>query len=250
MSNPQPAVVTTEGLQALIEALGRRGYRVVGPTVRDQAIIYDDIVGRSRTCRQAGPTSRMAGPTGSRRDDDALFGYAVGPHSWKKFLHPPRCSLWQAPNAATTASQVDSEPTQPTPPFAFIGVRSCELHAIAIQDRVFLGGPHVDPHYEARREGAFIVAVNCGAGRRHLFLRLDGHRAEGAKSGFDLALTELLDDDGHRVPGRGRAASRRRGARPTLPRRAADARRAGGRRRGRGADRSADGPADADGRHP
>jgi len=44
---------------------------------------------------------------------------------------------------------------------AFIGVRTCELHAIAIQDRVLLGGAYADPHYRARREEAFIVAVNC-----------------------------------------------------------------------------------------
>ena len=28
--------------------------------------------------------------------DEARFGYAVGPHSWKRFLFPPRVRLWQA----------------------------------------------------------------------------------------------------------------------------------------------------------
>ncbi|HZD54542.1 MAG TPA: hypothetical protein VE175_15950 [Woeseiaceae bacterium] len=46
--------------------------------------------------------------------------------------------------------------------FAFIGVRSCDIHAIAIEDRIFLKGAHVDPHYQARRSDAFIVAINCG----------------------------------------------------------------------------------------
>jgi hypothetical protein len=56
--------------------------------------------------------------------------------------------------------------SEPTGRFAFIGARSCDLHAIAIQDRVFLAGDRVDPIYAARREGVFIVAVNCGqAGR-------------------------------------------------------------------------------------
>ncbi len=40
-------------------------------------------------------------------------------------------------------------------------MRSCELHAIAIQDRVLMEGAYPDPAYVARREGAFIVAVNC-----------------------------------------------------------------------------------------
>ena len=47
-------------------------------------------------------------------------------------------------------------------PLAFIGVRACELHAIAIQDRVFVEGPYLDRNYQRRRDHAFIVAVNCG----------------------------------------------------------------------------------------
>ncbi len=48
----------------------------------------------------------------------------------------------------------DDEP----PRYAFLGVRPCDLRAIAIQDRV-LGQP--GSRYAARRARAFIVAVNC-----------------------------------------------------------------------------------------
>ena len=76
-------------------------------------------------------------------------------------------------------------------------MRSCDLHAIAVQDRTFLEGSWVDRDYRARREGAFIVAVNCGqAGGTCFCVSMDtGPRAD---AGFDLALTELLDDGGHR----------------------------------------------------
>ena len=94
-----------------------------------------------------------------RRDDDALFGYAVGPHSWKKFLLPPVQRSVARRAQRRRALRIVPEPASTR--FAFIGVRACELHAIAIQDRVFLEGAYVDPHYRARREGAFIVAVNC-----------------------------------------------------------------------------------------
>ena len=39
----QPAMVETEGLQRLIEVLVDRGYRVVGPTLRDNAIVLAEL---------------------------------------------------------------------------------------------------------------------------------------------------------------------------------------------------------------
>jgi ferredoxin len=85
-----------------------------------------------------------------------------------------------------------------TPPkYAFIGVRSCDLHAIEIQDRVFMGDRHVDHDYEARRRDAFIVAVNCAKAGGTCFCVSMG-TGPRAESGFDLALTELLDAGGHR----------------------------------------------------
>src|SRR5262245_14358717 len=33
---------------------------------------------------------------------------------------------------------------------------------MAIQDKVFLAGAHVDPTYTVRREPVFVVAINCG----------------------------------------------------------------------------------------
>lgn len=192
--NSAQFVLTTDGLQTLLEVLKQRGYRVVGPTVHDQAIIYDDIhslddLPRGWTDEQDGGHYRL-----TQRHDEALFGYAVGPHSWKKYLHPPLLRLWQAERDAggihITAAPVPDER------LAFIGVRACELHAIAIQDKVFLGGSHIDPHYQARRQGAFIIAVNCGQSGGTCFC-VSMNTGPKAPSGFDLALTEVLRADSH-----------------------------------------------------
>jgi ferredoxin len=177
--------------QSLLDALATRGYRIVGPTVRDGAIVYDEIHAvpdfpQGWTDRQDGGTYRM-----ERRGDAALFGYAVGPHSWKKFLFPPRTRLWRAERRAQEFV-LRSEPIDATP-FAFFGVRSCELHALAIQDKVFL---ETDPLYRAHRERAFIVAVNCGQGGGTCFC-VSMHTGPRAESGFDLALTEILENGGH-----------------------------------------------------
>jgi ferredoxin len=192
MSSVQQAVLTVAGLQTLITALQRRGYRVVGPTVRDQAIVYDDIssiadLPRGWTDDQDGGRYRLA-----RRKDNALFGYAVGPQSWKRFLHPPVQRLWRSERSADGVKVVPEAPAAER--LAFIGVRACELHAIAIQDRVFLEGPYVDPHYRARREGTFIVALNCGTAGGTCFC-VSMKTGPKATFGFDLSITEILTDD-------------------------------------------------------
>jgi len=69
-------------------------------------------------------------------------------------------------------------------------VRSCDLHALEIQDRVFLNGPYVDPHYKARREQLFVVAVNCRRAATTCFCHSMG-TGPAVTRGFDLALTEF-----------------------------------------------------------
>jgi len=189
MEKMERVALAVDALAALMRELEDRGYRVVGPTVRDQAIVYDDIASladlpQGWTDEQDGGRYRLV-----RRGDDALFGYAVGPQSWKKFLYPPVLRLWETAYQGERVSVVPAEP--PAERFAFIGVRACELHAIAIQDRVLLGGPHVDPHYHARREGAFIVAVNCSVAGGTCFC-VSMKTGPKAEAGFDLALTEVV----------------------------------------------------------
>ncbi len=181
-------------LQQLFRLLAGNGYRVVGPTVRDGAIVYDDVASiedlpSGWTDEQDGGIYRL-----TRRKDEALFGYAVGPHSWKKFLHPPVIRLWRA-QREDNGFQVNQETDEP-PKFAFIGVRSCELHAIAVQDKVFLTEPHVDPIYQARRQNVFIVAVNCGQSGGTCFC-VSMNTGPKVTFGFDLALTEVVEGERH-----------------------------------------------------
>jgi sulfhydrogenase subunit beta (sulfur reductase) len=188
------ATVTRDDLQTLIDVLAE-SYDVIGPTVRDAAIVYDRIkyladFPAGWTDRQAPGRYRL-----ERRDDNALFGFTVGPQAWKRFLHPPVETLWTMRKDANGVL-VDSN-TGASPKLAFIGVRSCELHAIAIQDRVFSQGPYPDTAYTERRQRIFIVAVNCGQAGETCFC-VSMKTGPKAQSWFDLALTELIDGDGHR----------------------------------------------------
>ncbi len=188
------AVISLAGLKALIEALARERFSVLGPCVRNGAIVYDKInnledLPAGWTDEQEAGRYRL-----DRRNDGALFGYAVGPHSWKHTLHPPVQTLWTAQKTedgfAVTPGPIES------PKVAFLGVRACEIHAIAIQDRIFCDGPYLDEAYTARRQNAFIVAVNCGVAGGTCFC-VSMQTGPKAESGFDLALTELIDDGHH-----------------------------------------------------
>ncbi|PWB91117.1 sulfite reductase subunit A [Methylocystis sp. MitZ-2018] len=188
------AIITVEGLQDLLRAIRAGGYRPIAPTMQNQAIVYDDIesvddLPRGWTDEQDGGRYRLA-----RRDDDALFGYSVGPQSWKKFLHAPKLRLWTAERDGETAS-VTPEPS-PSDRLAFVGVRACEIRAIEIQDRVLVGDLYVDPHYKAVRERALIVAVNCGQAGGTCFC-VSMQAGPRVQQGFDIALTELLGGTEH-----------------------------------------------------
>lgn len=187
-------VVERRDFDSLFAALKDRGYRVVGPTVRDGALVYDEVT--SSEDLPAGYTDEQAPGTYRLRKGEgkALFGYTLGPQSWKRFLHPPSIRLWQAKRKGS-AFQVDEQKAEQSA-YAFLGVRSCELHAIEILDKVFLKGPIVDPSYAGRRKDLFIVAVNCTQAGGTCFCASmgTGPRADG---GFDLALTEFNDGSQH-----------------------------------------------------
>jgi sulfhydrogenase subunit beta (sulfur reductase) len=196
MDDPGACVIGPEALEELIAAIRSRGFRVLGPTVHEGAIVYDELAFAADlpigwTDSQDGGLYRL-----ERRADDARFGYAVGPHSWKQFLLPPHVRLWKAHRNGGGAFDVEEEPLDDRP-LAFFGVRSCELHAIEIQDHVLLGGRYADRDYAARRDGAFIVAVNCfqPGGTCFCVSMGTGPRAE---AGYDLALTEILEGE-HRL---------------------------------------------------
>ncbi len=178
-----------DGLQGVLDRLRRSHYRVVGPTVRDQAIVYEEIrkideLPQGWTDEQGPGTYRL-----KRRDDNALFGYVVGPHSWKKYLFPPRHKLWEADRKGKQFHVTPME--EDAPKYAFLGVRACELAAIAIQDKVYLQGDYVDPVYKARRDNALFIAVNCTQAGNTCFC-VSMNTGPKANTGYDLALTEIV----------------------------------------------------------
>ncbi len=178
----------------LFSLLQEDGYTVVGPTVRDQAIVYDELekvddLPIGITDEQLPGSYRI-----KKREDAAYFGYNVGPHSWKKYLFPPKRKLWEADRKEGKLT-VLKEPINPQK-MAFLGVRSCEIEAIFIQDKVFLEGAYVDPYYQSQRENVLVIAVNCTQAASTCFCR-SMETGPKAKRGYDLSLTEVVNDREH-----------------------------------------------------
>jgi sulfhydrogenase subunit beta (sulfur reductase) len=188
-------VIEPDAIDALIGALTDRGFEVIGPTVKQGAISYEPISGAGELPVGVGDEQEGGRYRLHQRDDQAMFGFNNGANSWKNHLFPPNLTILKGRRDDDGAIEF-SEPEDDRGPYAFIGVRSCDLAAIGIQDRIFIGDSFVNDDYAARREGAFIVAVNCSQAASTCFCTsMDtGPRAEG---GFDLALTEILDG-GHR----------------------------------------------------
>jgi ferredoxin len=177
--------IDTAQLQALIDTLRGSGYRTVGPRIADGSIVYADLASidqlpRGYIDRQDGGLYRL-----EKADGAGHFDYVVGPHSLKNFLFPPRETLLESirKNGTWQMTPAQIDPT----PLAVLGVRSCDLHALAIQDKVFMGGPYVDPGYKARRERLFLVAAaTCFCHSMNT--------GPAVNQAFDLALTEVDGD--------------------------------------------------------
>ncbi|MEU9842834.1 sulfite reductase subunit A, partial [Actinomadura sp. NPDC048032] len=154
-----PAALELRSLRPLCEALRRAGYTVIGPTVRDDAIVLAELDSADRLPHGWGVTLSAGAYRLRRREDGAAFAHAAGPQSWKPFLHRSKVKLWEADRTGDGFEVRDHAPEPAR--LALLGVRPCDLRAMAIQDRVLLGGRHVDPSYRARRHDNFVIAVNC-----------------------------------------------------------------------------------------
>ncbi len=199
-SMPNTLLISSDQLQTLIDGLRTQGYETMGPRLERGTIVYGPITSGSDLPagfrdEQEGGHYRLVPSDPSGLEAESFFRYVVGPYSWKRLLFPPRQRLWRA---RRSDGGFALEPAETRPhPYAFIGVRACELAALAVQDRVFSQGDFADSGYRSQREQTFLIAVNCTRAGGTCFCA-SMHTGPRARGGFDLCLTELLDESGHR----------------------------------------------------
>lgn len=197
---PNTLLLSVDQLRSIVDGLRAHGYQPIGPRVERGAIVYGPLESSAdlplgyRDIQDGGQYQLVRAELDSL-DARSLFQYVVGPHSWKRYLFPPRQRLWRAQR---TVVGFTIEPEEHAPSrYAFIGVRACELAAIGIQDRVFADSDFADSGYRARRDEALVIAVNCTHAGGTCFC-VSMQTGPKVRDGFDLCLTELLDQSSHR----------------------------------------------------
>lgn len=178
-------------LHMLVEQLMQRGYQCLGPTVENDAIVMREL--RSSTDLPRGLQVDQA-PGSYRLTTDPLnryFAWANGPQAIKPQAFAPQESLWRVERDEAGALQFAA--VAPVARMrAIIGVRACDLAALALQDAHFLREERLDRHYAQRRESLFLVAVQCAVPASTCFCASTGDGPTPG-TGFDLALAELED---------------------------------------------------------
>ena len=193
---PNPVTLKRDDIQSLFDVLSESGYKIVGPTVKNQAIVIDEIESPEQLPEGYQDTQAPGLYRLNKTEHAGLFQYATGSQSPKRWFFPARRELWQAKKDNGCFKLVKPGNGDQPQPLAMIGVRPCELKALSMHDKIFSQGDHVDPHYKYLRQQSFIVAVNCTNPGGTCFC-VSMKAGPEATEGYDLVMTEVVDKDKH-----------------------------------------------------
>lgn len=182
----RPGFLPRESISTLFSVLEQAGYRVYGPQMRDGAIQFGPL---------KGVESLPVGVTNDQQpghyrlhtgDSQRLFDWNHGPQGLKPLCFAPREVLWEESVEPYNFQRILPAMT----PTAVIGVRACDLAALAIQDHHFLLEMRPDPHYRERRKSLLLIGVDCAYSAKTCFCVStgDGPALDG---GFDIGMAEL-----------------------------------------------------------
>ena len=185
-------------LDRLVQELRGEVDEVIGPAVDDGVIRLRPIEGADDlpldiTDDQGPGTYRLVRSDGSSAQRSArAFAHGVGPDSLKALVQPPRTPVWAMDRAHDGEISVTLS-IAPVVRRAVIGVRACDLAALARLDRTQLDGPFPDPAYARARAGLVLVAVDCSQPAATCFCGSTGTgpTVEDGGGGADLVLTEI-----------------------------------------------------------
>ena len=183
-------VLLREDLALLLSKLTEEGYKVIGPVVRDGAILFEHISAISQLPWGVEDVTCAGSYQLSEGDPNRCFSWNTGPQGLKPWLFKPRQALWRGElnEDGYRFTQDDVNPE----PIAVIGVRACDLAALFIQDKHFMHGDIPDPWYSEQRRQLCLIAVNCSRSASTCFCASTGDGPE-VTYGYDLLLDEIKE---------------------------------------------------------
>ncbi|PWI33971.1 sulfite reductase subunit A [Vibrio albus] len=190
----QKTQLARDRFHTLFDVLHRQNYKVIGPVVRDGAVVFERVTSPDQLAKgvidEQQPGSYKL-KYDKQSEDSRYFLWNNGPQALKPLLFKPRQELWmcRADDTQLTFHPSSTEADS----IAVIGVRACDLAALALQDQHFLHGNYGDGYYQAQREKMLLIAVNCSRSGEQCFCVSTGD-GPGASFYYDLLLDEL--DDG------------------------------------------------------
>ncbi len=166
-------------------------YQCLGPAVENGAIVMRELdapdgLPRGLQAEQAPGRYRLTQDPHNR-----YFAWANGPQAIKPLAFAPKESLWCVERDAAGALQFAAVLPE-VPRQAIIGVRACDLAALALQDAHFLREDRGDAHYAQQREHLFLVAVQCAVPAATCFCASTGD-GPTPTAGYDITLAELAE---------------------------------------------------------
>lgn len=185
---PEARFLPHRALQTLFDALTLSGYRVYAPQVIDGALQLAECSDVAALPWGVSDTQSPGNYRLGAGDKARAFAWANGPQALKPLLFSPSETLWRVSRDRSGALSFSPQSPQ-AEARAVIGVRPCDLAALDIHDRHFLGG-HADGYYAARRQKLFLVAVNCSHPADTCFCASTGD-GPAAEKCFDILLDEL-----------------------------------------------------------
>lgn len=176
-------------LQAFIETLKQAGFLCIGPQVRDGTIVYEPLTHANELPWGMRDRQSAGQYVLEKTDEQKAFSFANGAQAIKPLLFKPQETVWKVVRNAEGKLEFKSHQPKEQP-MAILGARSCDLAAMAIQDKVFLQGKHIDPRYQARRENLFVIAINCSYSSQNCFCVSAG-TGPHVQHPFDILMTEI-----------------------------------------------------------
>lgn len=209
----QAKFLARHDLASLLERLGEQGYTCIGPRVRDNAVVFDELNSIDELPRGVLDDQQPGSYRLRQTDLPFFFAFTTCAQGIKPFLFAPHEPLWTSTGDGQEGMVF--EPSLPQfRPLAIIGARACDISAMHIQDRHFAAPAHSDPHYTRRRADLFVVAVQCMRSTDTCFCSSTGDGPHVAQ-GYDLRLMEV--EDGFIVQGGSEAGERLMAQLPLRP---------------------------------